>query len=101
MPDPMIRLGGEWRPSELRLYWADSGPIAEYTFSNGDQRQCISFGNPSPLSALMEIFPGIDSLEVFDRNTEGFYLDFGRYRAVYFIDDHFEFDADFVSIRRS
>jgi hypothetical protein len=93
--EPVVHLGGEWQPRELRLFRTASEQAAELTFDRGAATTVLTLFGPSRLDALTEIFMGIDFLEIFDRDREdGFHRDFGRYRVVYFIDGPFEFDAD-------
>ncbi len=99
MAQPVARLESGWQPEELRIYWITDGRAAEVRFSRGETRRVFRFFNPSSLGALVELFDGIDSLEVFDRDAEdGFHRDFGRYRVVYFVDDPRSFDADLVDV---
>src|SRR5262249_280775 len=87
------------QPQELRLIRTSDGSTGEMTFAKNKSRKLYRFVNPSSLPLLVQMFSGIDSLEVFDRNREDkFHRDFGRYRIEFFQDDPLSFDADKVEV---
>lgn|GEM_PF-4127413 len=85
---------------ELRIVRKRDSVHAEIIITIDGMREMILFTNPDPLQALIELFQGIDNLQVFDRNCEdGFHHDFGRFRIECLVDeDCHSFDADEVNV---
>jgi hypothetical protein len=86
-------------PIELNIRHESDSVIVELLLQSSDRMIWCIFTSPSSLEPFVDIFNGFDFIKIFDKNKENKrFIQFGRYRVEYFIDDPFSFTVDYYEL---
>src|SRR5262245_8640751 len=95
-PAPIFTIEGHCWATELHVVRTSKGNDVELLLLHEGSAKMLRFINPQPLDEILSLWNGFDVIQVFDRREmDAAWLEFGRYRIKWFIDDDDGgFDAD-------